>query len=159
MDNIEIIPSIALDVEGEPTLKKRTRLRIRPRVSLQKWALLQNETFPELYYKSIKEMIKDRKTHFLKMSQIMMLIDKSGTMTPIGRVRKRSRDERLIHFPQVTEKKFGESSTETDSDAVVHQPKVRRKSIRISRKKSTSYVSDSIPPLALESSSLESQAI
>lgn len=135
MENTELTISSSSEAEASPPTK-RTKIRVRPRVSLQKWALLQNENFPELYYKSIKEMIRDRKTHFLKMSQIMQLIDKVGTMTPIGRVRKRSREERLIHFPNATTDHFDTPSI--DSEVKPVKPKVVRKSKRIALKKSSS---------------------
>lgn len=144
MENTELTISQSSDAEASVPIK-RTKIRTRPRVSLQKWALLQNENFPELYYKSIKEMIRDRKTHFLKMSQIMHLIDQVGTMTPIGRVRKRSREERLIHFPNTTSNHF---DTPTIGDEVKpSKPKVVRKSKRIALKKSSSSsLSVEVPP-------------
>lgn len=140
MENTELNILPQSTDESSPVVK-RTKIRTRPRVSLQKWALLQNENFPELYYKSIKEMIRDRKTHFLKMSQIMHLIDQVGTMTPIGRVRKRSREERLILFPGVTSEHFDSASTSDNVEPF--KPKVTRKSKRISLKKVSSTSSDS----------------
>lgn len=84
------------------TPKKRNR----PRVSLDKWVLFQNDSFPELYYRSIKAIIKDRKTHHLKMSQIMKMLETPDIMTPLGKIRKRSRTERLIWFPKKSTTSF-----------------------------------------------------
>lgn len=97
----ETVETMAKDANN-PVAPKRNR----PRVSLEKWALFQNEKFPELFYKSIKAMIKDKSTHHLKMSQIMKMLETPDIMTPLGKIRKRSRSERLIWFPKRTVKSF-----------------------------------------------------
>lgn len=132
-DNLEIT-TVLPDVSETAGVKKRNR----PRVSLEKWALFQNESFPELHYRSIKAIVKDRGTHHLKMSQVMQLLQTPDVITPLGRIRKRTRAERLIWFPRKSKTTFDEKSSSEDS--APKTPRTRRKP-----KSKPSVISPAIP--------------
>jgi hypothetical protein len=124
------LPDVDLTIEQQPnSIKKK---RNRPRVSLEKWALFQNDSFPELYYRSIKAIIKDRKSHHLKMSQITKMLETPGIITPLGRIRKCTRAERLIWFPNQSTTSFqstASTSSLDDVDEVIEiKPRRHRKS-------------------------------
>jgi hypothetical protein len=133
------VDCVDLTIEQQPESTKKKRNR--PRVSLEKWALFQNDSFPELYYRSIKAIIKDRKTHHLKMSQITKMLETPGIITPLGRIRKCTRAERLIWFPNQSTTSFqrstGTLTTLDDEDEVIEIKPRRHRKPKIEAQKSS----------------------